>query len=113
MFTKDCDFTYLCHNILLATWHHNQEEAWCHLLSFVHQHCYDHVQLRDLSGYSGRIAALQLNSGRSVTYSGHSRAVILLLSTTPGLCSIRSLPHLTVYPALTWVLRELDISYTL
>ena len=53
--------------------------------------CYDHVQLWDLSGYSGR----------SVTYSGHSRAVILPLSTTPGLCSIHSLPHLAIYPALT------------
>ena len=28
-------------------------------------YCYDHVQLRILSGYSGRIAALQLYSGRS------------------------------------------------
>jgi len=28
-------------------------------------HCYDHVQLWALSGYSGRIAALQLNSGRA------------------------------------------------
>ena len=27
--------------------------------------CYDHVQLRILSSYSGRIAALQLNSGCS------------------------------------------------
>jgi len=27
--------------------------------------CYDHVQLRALSGYSGRITALQLNSGRA------------------------------------------------
>jgi len=27
--------------------------------------CYDHVQLRALSGYSGRIAALQLDSGHS------------------------------------------------
>ena len=29
------------------------------------EECYDHVQLRALSGYSGRIAALQLNSGRA------------------------------------------------
>jgi len=28
-------------------------------------YCYDHVQLRALSGYSSRIAALQLNSGRA------------------------------------------------
>jgi len=27
--------------------------------------CYNHVQLRVLSGHSSRIAALQLNSGRS------------------------------------------------
>jgi len=27
--------------------------------------CYDHAQLRALSGRSGRVAALQLNSGRS------------------------------------------------
>ena len=58
--------------------------------------CYDHVQLRSL-----------------VTYSGHSRADNLLLSTTLVLYSIHSLPHLAICPALTWVLRELDISYTL
>jgi len=29
------------------------------------RYCYDHVQLRALSGYSGRIAALQLNSSRA------------------------------------------------
>jgi len=38
-----------------------QRVAICILL----QHCYNHVQLRVLSGYSGRIAAPQLNSGRS------------------------------------------------
>jgi len=52
--------------------------------------CYDHVQLRVLSGHSGRSH-----------YSGHGRADNLPLSTTLGLCSIRSLPHLAVYPALT------------
>ena len=34
-------------------------------LTYFHRTCYDHVQLRILSGYSGRIAALQLNSSRS------------------------------------------------
>ena len=33
------------------------------------------------------------------SYSGHGRAVILPLSTTLGLYSIHSLPHLAVYPA--------------
>jgi len=36
-----------------------------------------------------------------LTYSGHGRADNLLLSTTLGLCSIRLLPHLAIYPALT------------
>jgi len=35
------------------------------------------------------------------TYSGRARADNLPLSTTLGLCSIRLLPHLAVYPALT------------
>ena len=35
------------------------------------------------------------------------------VSTTLGLISIQSLLHLAVYPALTWVLGVLDISYTL
>jgi len=56
--------------------------------------CYDHAQLRVLSGYSGRIAALQLNSS-------HGRTVILPLSTTLGLIPVQSLLHLAVYPALT------------
>jgi len=56
--------------------------------------CYNHAQLRVLSGHSGRIAALQLNSGRA-------RTVNPPLSMTLGLCSIRSLPHFAVYPALT------------
>ena len=56
--------------------------------------CYDHVQLRILSSDSGRIAALQL-------YSGHACADTFLLSTSLGLCSIRLLPHLAIYPALT------------
>ena len=33
-------------------------------------------------------------------YSGHGRADNLPLSTTLGLCSIRPLPHLAIYPAL-------------
>ena len=36
--------------------------------------CYDHAQLRVLSGYSGRIAALQLNSGRSHLLRSRSRS---------------------------------------
>ena len=47
------------------------------------------------------------------TYSSRARTDTFLLSTSLGLCSIRSLPHLAVYPALTLVLHELDISYTL
>jgi len=35
------------------------------------------------------------------TYSGHTPADTFPLSTSLGLCSIRSLPHLAVYPALT------------
>ena len=58
-----------------------------------------------------RNSAAQLQS--LTTYSGHARADNLPLSTTLGLCSIRSLPHLAVYPALTWVLCELDMFYTL
>jgi len=34
----------------------------------------------------------------ALTYSGHGHAVRLLLSTTLGLYSIHSLPHLTIYP---------------
>jgi len=36
--------------------------------------CYDHAQLQVLSGYSGRIAALQLNSGRSHLLRSRSRS---------------------------------------
>jgi len=35
------------------------------------------------------------------SYSGHGRADMPPLSTTLGLSSVRSLPHLAVYPALT------------
>jgi len=35
-----------------------------------------------------------------ITYSGHGRADMPPLSTTLGLSSVRSLPHLAVYPAL-------------
>jgi len=49
----------------------------------------------------------------ALTYSGHGRAVILPLSTTLGLIPVQSLLHLTVYPALMWVLRALNISSTL
>jgi len=35
------------------------------------------------------------------SYSGHSRADMPPLSTTLGLSSVRSLPHLAIYPALT------------
>ena len=35
------------------------------------------------------------------TYSGRARADTFPLSTSLGLCSIPSLPHLAVYPALT------------
>jgi len=49
----------------------------------------------------------------ALTYSGHGCAVILPLSTTLGLIPIQSLLHLTVNPALTWVLRVLNISPTL
>ena len=62
--------------------------------------CYDHVQLRALSGYSGH---MQLYSSTLVTltYSGHGRAVMLPLTTTLGLIPVQCLLHLTVYPALT------------
>jgi len=66
------------------------------LIRLLRSHCSSAAQLRSLT-----------------TYSGCARADTFLLSTSLGLCSIRSLPHLAVYPALTWVLRELDISYTL
>jgi len=46
-------------------------------------------------------------------YSSHGRADIPPLTTTLGLVSIQSLPHLPVYPVLTWVLHVLDISPTL
>ena len=49
----------------------------------------------------------------ALTYSGHGRAVRLPLSTTLGLYSIHSLPHLTIYPVCSWVLRVLNISCTL
>jgi len=60
---------------------------------------------------SHRSSTAQLQS--RITYSGHSHAVIPPLSTTLGLIPIQSLLHLTVYPALTWVLRVPVISFTL
>ena len=73
---------------------HPLKEVLQHAQKHMQRFCYDHAQLWVLSGHSGRIAALQLNSGRA-------RAVNPPLSTTLGLCSIRSLPHFAVYPALT------------
>jgi len=58
-----------------------------------------------------RSSTAQLQS--CITYSSHGRADIPPLSTTLGLIPIQSLLHLTVYPALTWVLHVLDISPTL
>jgi len=66
------------------------------LIWLLRLHCSSAAQLRSL-----------------ITYSGHSHIVILPLSTTLGLYPIHSLPHLTVHPARSWVLRELNISYTL
>ena len=60
---------------------------------------------------SHRSSAAQLQS--LTTYSSRARTDTFPLSTILGLCSIRSLLHLAVYPALTWALRELNISYTL
>jgi len=65
-------------------------------IQLLQSHCSTLAQLRSL-----------------IHYSGHSRADNLLLSTTLGLYSIHLLPHLTICPALTWVLHELNISYTL
>jgi len=46
-----------------------------------------------------RSSIAQLQS--HITYSGHGRADIPLLSTTLGLIPIQSLLHLAIYPALT------------
>ena len=60
---------------------------------------------------SHRSSTAQLRS--HITYSGHGRADIPPLSTTLGLVPTQSLLHLTIYPALTWVLRVPIISTTL
>ena len=60
---------------------------------------------------SHRSSTAQLRS--HIAYSGHGRADIPPLSTTLGLIPVQSLLYLAVYPALTWVLRVLDISHTL
>ena len=74
--------------------------------------CYDHAQLRVLSGHSGRIAALQLNSGRStltpVTLAVETvlslgvDLVVLILDSLPSLCRLvlsllSNLPLSSVY----------------
>jgi len=72
-------------NTYLCTDHAPQVYIPCRIpCSSLVQYCYDHVQLRALSGYSG-----------------HGRADIPPLSTTLGLIPTQSLLHLTVYPALT------------
>jgi len=47
------------------------------------------------------------------SYSSHGCADILLLSMTLGLIPTQSLLHLTIYPALMWVLRVPVISFAL
>jgi len=54
------------------------------LIRLLRSHCSSTAQLRS-----------------RITYSGHGRADIPLLSTTLGLVPTQSLLHLTVYPALT------------
>ena len=67
----------------------------------------DHIWL--LWSHHSPTAQLRLFSVTPV----NGRADNLPLTTTLGLARIQSLPHLPVYPSLTWVLRELDISHTL
>jgi len=75
----------------------------CHVhlpLSFVSlllQPCLTPDLIRSLRSHRSTMAQLRsLN-----TYSGCACAVNLPLSMTLGLCSIRSLPHLAIHPALT------------
>ena len=65
--------------------------------------------IRLLRSHRSSTAQLRLH----ITYSGHGRADIPPLSTTLGLVPTQSLLHLTIYPALTWVLHVPVISTTL
>jgi len=64
---------------------------------------------QSLQSHHSSTAQLRLH----ITYSSHSCADIPPLSTTLGLIPIQSLLHLTVYPALMWVLRVPVISFAL
>jgi len=65
--------------------------------------------------YPVTLVALQHYSSTPVnrSYSSHSRTDNPPLTTTLGLVSIHSLPHLAVYPARSLVLHVLNISCTL
>jgi len=90
---------YLGGSVILYSSHYN------HLL----RPCLTPGLIRLLRSHRSSTAQLRLH----ITYSGHGRADIPPLSMTLGLVPTQSLLHLTVYPALTWVLRVPVISTTL
>ena len=107
----------LCHH--WVAWHHQWKAALCLLLVIsivILWRMFTSVTTMSNSGsYPVTPITSQHYSSTPVnhSYSSHSRTHNPPLTTTLGLVSIHSLPHLAAYPACSWVLHVLDISSTL